>query len=193
MICRSAGLIVVETAPSGQASAVDRESVRVRTGDVAQVTALPSPPRRLRRCVGGGRCTDSSPGAEPAVGNGDRTDSSSLAEVAIMPPPIAGDPWAPDRADAGSDQRQRFRRSRSPAYSPGPPAAYADCCVGASRASRFAHAEHPAVGQRPERPAPMRDPVLLLGCHLGKRPTVEPVGSEDRVVAEASVADGRRE
>jgi hypothetical protein len=90
---RSAGLIVLEAAPSGQASTVAR-SPFTTSEDVAQVTLLSAPSSVGYADVNvDDGAPPPPPGVEPAVGDGDRK-FQSLAEVAIMPPPIAGDPWA---------------------------------------------------------------------------------------------------
>jgi hypothetical protein len=94
---RTAGLIVLEMAPSGPAPAMARSPFTSMSDDVAPVTVLPSPSPSL---VGYADVLVSDdpppppPDVEPVVGNGDQ-NFRSLAEVAIMPPPIAGDPWAP--------------------------------------------------------------------------------------------------
>ncbi len=96
---RSAGLVVLETAPSGQASTVPPSPFTPTSDDVAQVTVLPSSSSPPSPTAYGDTATDGDappppPGVEPVLGNSDRR-FQSLAEVAIMPPPIAGDPWAP--------------------------------------------------------------------------------------------------
>jgi len=92
---RSAGLIVLEAAPSGQASTAARGSFTSTSDDVAQVTVLSPPsPVGYADVAMDEDAPPPPPSVEPVVGNGDRK-FQSLAEVAIMPPPIAGDPWAP--------------------------------------------------------------------------------------------------
>jgi hypothetical protein len=60
------------------------------------ITPLPSPPMVVSEDSVPGDLANVPPpnDVDSAVGSGDDR-FNSLAEVAIMPPPIAGDPWAP--------------------------------------------------------------------------------------------------
>jgi hypothetical protein len=67
------------------------------------VTTAPSPPTGYIEERTDDLAPPPPPGLDTAVNNTDDR-FGSLAEVAIMPPPIAGDPWAPT-ADAGNSAK----------------------------------------------------------------------------------------
>jgi hypothetical protein len=89
---QSAGLIVLDAPPPDSEPSGAQQPFGA-DGDRTPVTPLPTPPslgytdERLDDLA-----PPPPPGLDPAVNAEDRF--GSLAEVAIMPPPIAGDPWA---------------------------------------------------------------------------------------------------
>ena len=95
---QSAGLIVLEAPPLESEPPEGREPFGA-DGERTPVTSLSTPPspgytdERLDDLA-----PPPPPGLDPAVNAEDRF--GSLAEVAIMPPPIAGDPWAATAAAA---------------------------------------------------------------------------------------------
>ncbi len=101
----SAGLVDLEPLPTPLvADTIRLPSRSVLVDDVA-TSAAPSPlmivsADSLADDLG---CVPPPSEPDPEIGEGDRFES--LAEVAIMPPPIAGDPWAPVAApdETGGD------------------------------------------------------------------------------------------
>lgn len=89
---QSAGLIVLHDAPTDQPISEVRGPFELAHDEVAPPTSVPSPPAGYGEESADELAPPPPPGLDPAVsGTDDRF--SSLAEVAIMPPPIAGDPW----------------------------------------------------------------------------------------------------
>jgi hypothetical protein len=102
----TAGLIELVPAPPVDSVSDDAPpSYGEASDNGSAITSLSSPPPIA---VSADSATDDlstvppPPGLEPVVGSSDdRFDS--LAEVAIMPPPIAGDPWTPSAESNGTD------------------------------------------------------------------------------------------
>ncbi len=89
---QSAGLIVLESAPVGEPPVEAQRSFSPADDDGALGTRLPPP--QMVYPDDDGVAPPPPPGIEPVL-NASDDRFGSLAEVAIMPPPIAGDPWAP--------------------------------------------------------------------------------------------------
>ena len=92
---QAAGLIVLGPPPPDSAPDQLAESYRMATGESAPETTLPAPPPPLTMV---GERTHGDLPAPPSdldsvVNSGEHF--GNLAEVTIMPPPIAGDPWSP--------------------------------------------------------------------------------------------------
>jgi len=98
---RSAGLIDLTPATDGWTPEDLRTLDRDTTDATDATDATPPPPPDPGTEV----VVDDVPdGALPGFPSPDETPlSSSLAEVTIMPPPIAGDPWAPSHHTLGSE------------------------------------------------------------------------------------------
>jgi hypothetical protein len=100
---QTAGLIVLEAAPEEHEDTGSRNPFDLARGDGSPLVNVPAPPPPVGY---EDRIEDLAPppppGLEPAV-NGTEGRFGSLAEVAIMPPPIAGDPWAAAAESNGSN------------------------------------------------------------------------------------------
>jgi hypothetical protein len=93
---REAGLITLEpaTAPATDNNAPPFGPVEDVASPVSVLSTPPSSSISDDPTPDDGTVVPPPPGADSAVGSGDDR-VNSLAEVAMMPPPIAGDPWTP--------------------------------------------------------------------------------------------------
>jgi hypothetical protein len=102
----SSGLIEFATAPGEPADGAGAPPSGFRGDDGSVISTLPTPPPSGE--AEESRTEDLAtvlppPGQDSAAGGGD-DGFSGLAEVAMMPPPIAGDPWTPTtESDTSSD------------------------------------------------------------------------------------------
>lgn len=102
----SSGLIEFATEGEDPVDRVDAPGTGFAGEDGSMISTLPTPPATTG--VEESRMEDLAaalppPGPDSAVG-GDDDGFSGLAEVAMMPPPIAGDPWTPaTESEASSD------------------------------------------------------------------------------------------
>jgi hypothetical protein len=101
---RAAGLVALGTEPVDPPDVGVAPPFPAAPGNGSSPSPAPSPSLTISEDA----ATDDLASAPPPTGStqedgpdGDRFDS--LAEVAIMPPPIAGDPWAPSPEPAASD------------------------------------------------------------------------------------------
>jgi hypothetical protein len=100
---QTAGLIVLEAAPVEQGDTGPLNPFDLARTESAPLINVPAPPPPVGY---EDRSEDLAPppppGLEP-VANGTEDRFGSLGEVAIMPPPIAGDPWATAAESSGSN------------------------------------------------------------------------------------------
>jgi Domain of unknown function (DUF4388) len=90
----TAGLLELDVGPADQPGP-DPGPVREPAAGHAAITSLPSPPAFTAPAVDGVPSPLPSPPPSDAALVADDGRQDSLAEVAIMPPPIADDPWTP--------------------------------------------------------------------------------------------------
>ncbi len=97
----AAGLVELDAGSSGHRGTDLRPPFPSPVDGGAEIASLPSPPDLGHRDSGDSeRLASSPPPPDMATAVGGR---DGLAEVAIMPPPIADDPWTPNVEPSGAD------------------------------------------------------------------------------------------